>query len=317
MQNIPGAFTILLVMGLRLSTQGQAVSPRPKTAAAPAPLYSISFERKDPVAGLDASPAIKLPFDCTADGTVFVTMVPVGGQMQPPLYAPPPLLLTSVSPSGQANTFPLDQVTAQLYEVREVDHYASESSVIFLVKAARENRPAKQTYTKQDGTQGEFTRNTADRYSYIVLFNRDGEYKKTIETDVSIEIQHLGVFPSGTFLAFGYDQKDHSPRLEMLKDDGTLMRTLQISKNDVPESLLGTKDRSGNGPSVYIAPTQLVPYGHSVLVVQNKTTFPLLEVSESGEIRTIHPKIPEGMQIEGLIASDQNLYARVIPKDEG
>src|SRR5580698_177805 len=89
MQNIPGAFTILLVMGLRLSTQGQAVSPRPKTAAAPAPLYSISFERKDPVAGLDASPAIKLPFDCTADGTVFVTMVPVGGQMQPPLYAPP------------------------------------------------------------------------------------------------------------------------------------------------------------------------------------------------------------------------------------
>jgi len=317
MHNIASASTILLVIGLSLSVQGQAVASHSKPTAAPAPLYSISFERKDAVAGLDASPAIKLPFDCTADGTVFVTMVPVGGQMQPPLYTPPPLLLTSVSPSGHANTFPLDQVTEQLFDVREVDHYASESSVIFFVKAARENKPAKQTYTKTDGTQGEFTKNTADRHSYIVLFSRDGEYKKTIETDIPIEIQHIGVFPSGTFLAFGYDEKDHSPKLEMLKDDGTLMRTLQISKNDVPESLFGTKDGSGRGPAVYIMPVQLMPEEHSILVVQNKTAFPLLEVSEAGEIRAIHPELPKETQIEGLIASDQNLYARVNPKDEG
>jgi hypothetical protein len=317
MQNIANASAILLVIGLSLSAHGQAVTSRPKAIAAPAPLYSISFERKEAVAGLDASPAIKLPFSCTADGTVFVTMVPVGGQMQPPLYAPPPLLLTSVSPSGHASIFPLDQVTEQLYDVREVDHYASESSVIFLVKAARENKPAKQTYTKQDGAQGEFTRNTADRYSYIVLFSRDGEYKNTIEADVSIEIQRIGAFPSGTFLAFGYDEKDHSPKLEMLKEDGTLMRTLQIGKDDAPESLFGTRDGSGKGPAAYITPAQLVPEGHSILVVQNKTSFPLLEVSEAGEIRAIHPKLPKDTQIEGLIASDLNLYARVNPKDEG
>jgi hypothetical protein len=124
------------------------------------------------------------------------------------------------------------------------------------------------------------------------------------------------MFPSGAFLAFGYDQKDHSPKLAMLKDDGTLMRPLEIGKGEAPESLFGTKDGSGNGPAVYITPSQLVPEGHSILVVQNKTTFPLVEVSEAGEIRAIHPALPKEMQIEGVIASDQNLYARVNPASD-
>jgi hypothetical protein len=96
----------------------------------------------------------------------------------------------------------------------------------------------------------------------------------------------------------------------MLRDDGTLMRPLQIEKNDAPESLLGTKDGTGKGAAVYIAPAQLVPEGHSIIVVQNKTSLPLLEVSEFGAIRAIHPKLSKEMQIEGLISSDRNLYAR-------
>jgi hypothetical protein len=318
MQKVGDTSTILLAIGLSLSAQGQA-RPRAEgsTPAAAAPLYSISFERKDAVAGIDASPAIKLPFQCTSDGAVFVDMVPVGGRVQPPLYAPPPLLLVSVSPSGKAITFPLDQATEQLFDVREIDHYASDSRIVFLITAASENKPVQQEYTKSDGTQGQFTKNTAERHTYIVVFSRDGEHKKTIEADVAFEIKQIGMFPSGAFLAFGYDQKDHSPKLAMLKDDGTLMRPLEIGKGEAPESLFGTKDGSGNGPAVYITPSQLAPEGHSILVVQNKTTFPLVEVSEAGEIRAIHPALPKEMQIEGVIASDQNLYARVNPASDG
>lgn len=310
--------TLLLVVGLYLPAQGQANSRAEiKSQATPAPLYLISFERKDAVAGIDASPAIKLPFECTSDGTAFVTMVPLGGIMQPPLYAPPPLLLTSVSPSGHANTFPLDQATEQLYDVREVDHYVSESSVIFLVKAASENKPTKQTYSKPDGNQAEVTKNSAERHFYIVIFDRDGEHQKTVKIDDAFPIQRLGIFPSGAFLVFGYDEKEHSPQLAMLKDDGMLLRTLQIPKGDAPESLLGTKDGSGKGPAVYVAPTQFVPKGHSIIIVQNKSTFPLLEVNEGGAITAIPIKLPHGTQIDGLIPSEQNFYARVSPTTDG
>jgi len=314
MYRIGDALSFLLAVGLSLPVQGQAGS---SPTVSSAPLYSISFERKEAVPGVEASPAIKLPFECTSDGTVFVDMVPIGGQVQPPLYAPPPLLLTSVSPSGQSRTFPIDQATEQLYDVREVDHYAGESTVIFLVKAASENKPAEQIYTKPDGSQGNFTKNMAERHFYIVVFGRDGEHKKTIETDVSVEIQNIGVFPSGDFLAFGYDKADHSPKLVMLKDDGTLMRPLQIGKDDAPESLLGTRDGKGKGAAVYIAPAQLVPQGHSIILVQNRSSFPLLEISESGTIRAIHPKFSTETHIEGMISGDRNLYARVNPPSEG
>jgi len=311
--------SVFLMLGLSLSAQGQAKpkAEASRSAALPAPLYSISFERKDAVAGLDASPAIKLPFQCTNDGTAFVDMVPVGAQMHPPAYAPPPLLLTSVSPTGHANTFPLDQTTEQLFDVREIDHYAAESEVIFLIKAAKESKPIKQTYTKEDGSQSEITKNTADRNVYIITFNRDGEHKKTIEIDSGFRIQNVGVFPSGDFLIFGYDEKDHSPKLAMLKSDGTSLRPLEIPKNDAPDSMFGTKDDPGKGGAVYIAASQFVPAGHSIIVVQNKTTFPLLEVNEGGAITAIPTKLPRGMKIDGLIASDQHLHARVTPADDG
>lgn len=306
-------YLIVLLHGLAQS-QARARPEFPQSGA----LEAISFHEKDAVAGVDASPAIKLPFQCTGDGTVFITMVPLGGHVEPPLYNPPPLLLTSVSLSGRVNTFPLDQVTEQLYNVREIDHYASDSVVVFLVQASSENKPTSQTYKKPDGTEAEFSKNTAERHFYIITFDRDGRYKRTAEIeDIAFQIQRIGIFPSGSFLAFGYDNQDHSPKLSMLKDDGGLMRTLHLRKGVVPGSVLGTKENSGKGAAVYIAPSQFVPHDHSIVIVQNKTDFPILEVSEGGAIRVMRPKLPPGTQIEGLIESDQNLYARVNPTKDG
>ncbi|HEY6338381.1 MAG TPA: hypothetical protein VIW68_07790 [Candidatus Sulfotelmatobacter sp.] len=308
-------YVCLIMCGL--FAQGQVAYKTHSAHPSPAPLYSISFERKNAVSGIDASPAIKLPFDCTSDGIVFVTMVPVGGQLHPPTFAPPPLLLVSVSPSGRTHTFPLDQPTEQLFDVREVDHYASESNVIFTIQAAKENKPVTQTYTKPDGTEGEFTRNSAEHNFYVVIFDRDGNYQKTVKLDVSIQVQQLGMFPSGVFLAFGFGEETHAPQLVMLKEDGTLLRPLQIRKGYFPESMFDTKDGSGKGSAVHIAPTQLVPRERSIIVVQNKTDYPLLEVSESGEVRKIPTHLPKGTTIEGLIPSDLNVFARVNPQTDG
>jgi hypothetical protein len=308
-----GIAPVLLVLcGLFGQAQGQDHPASTSSFGSP-PLYQVSFERSDAVAGLDASPAIKLPFECTNDGTIFMSMVPLGGEMHPPTYAPLPLLLVSVSPSNRVHTFPLDQATEQLYDVREVAHYAAESRVIFLIKAASENQPVKQTYTKPDGMEADITKNAAERHLYIVVFDREGRYIKTIQIDVPIEVQQIGMFSTGVFLAFGYSEKDHSPKLVMLKDDGTLMRSLQIGKDDAPGSMLRTKDEGGQGPAVYVAPTQFVPHGHSIVLVQTKSTFPPLEISEGGEIRAIHPKLPKGTQIEGVIESDEDLFARINP----
>ena len=213
------------------------------------------------------------------------------------------MLLTSVSPAGLGKTFRLDQVP-ELYISSEEDHFASDSDVIFLVRASRENKPVKQAYTV--GSQhGESNGNAAEQHLYIVSFNRDGEYRRTTEIGDAFRILQIAVFPSGTFLVFGYDPKDHSPKLAMLKEDGALLKFLEIPKGDAPESIISGAD----APRAHaIAPTELVPEGRAILVVQKETTFPLLEVSEGGAVRAIHPKLPRGEQIEAAIPADQNLY---------
>lgn len=308
--------SLFLGTGLAASCQGQTPSQL-MTQTQDVPQYRISFQRKEPVTGINASPALKLPFECTTDGTAFITMLPAGGLMQPPLYVPPPLLLVSISLSGQTHTFPIDQPTEQLYNTREIDHYASDSAVVFLVEAARENKPIKRTYTKSDGTSGEYSDNGAERHMFLLFFDRDGSYKRTSELDIGFRAVHVGVFPSGTLLAFGYDRKDHSTKLAMVKEDGTLLRPLQIGKGDAPESMFGTKDASGKGPAAYVAPAEFVPFVHSIILVQNKSAFPLLVVSEGGAIRAIHPRLPKGVVLNSVIVSDHDLFARVTGSEQG
>ncbi len=275
-------------------------------ASAAAPVYRVSFVRGDAVPGISATGAIKLPFQCTSDGNIFVSFVstvPANSGLPPPPPGPPPMLLTSVPWAGRGQTFRLDQVP-ELYISSEEDHFASDSDVIFLVRASRENKPVKQTYTV-GSYHGESASNTAEQHLYIVTFSRDGEYRRTIEIGDAFRILQIAVFPSGTFLAFGYDTKDHSPKLAMLKEDGALLKFLEIPKGDAPESLITGPDT----PRPHtIAPTELVPESRSILVVQKQTSYPLLEVSEGGAVRAIHPKLPRGEQIEAAIPADQNLY---------
>lgn len=64
--------------------------------------------------------------------------------------------------------------------------------------------------------------------------------------------------------------------LAMLNDDGTLLKILEIPTNSAPASMFGTLDRSGRGPAIFAKPVPLVPYCDSIIVVLNKSKFPLL-----------------------------------------
>ena len=305
--------TLLFATALSFRAEGQAGSEAAAgSISTEVPAYRVTFERRDPVPGVTASGAIKLPFVCTTDGTVFVSFlndtVPAGVGLPGPPPVLPPLRLVSFSTTGKGQTFDLAQVN-DLYISSELDHYVGESEVVFLVRAAREYKPQKKTYRIKGGGQGEYTSNAVEQRQYILIYGRDGTYRKTIEAeDLPLRIENLGVFPSGTFLAFGYDAKDESPRLAMLKEDGTLLMPLEFKKGDVPESMIG---KAGGARPGVIAPAQFVPDGRSIIIVQKESTFPLLEVSEGGALEAIHPKLSRNSSIKALIPSDRNLYAIV------
>ncbi|MGA7751247.1 MAG: hypothetical protein WCB05_00395, partial [Candidatus Sulfotelmatobacter sp.] len=65
--------SLSLLLGLSSLASGEAKSkPAP---APPAPFFRITFEREEPVAGVTATGAVAVPFECTSDGTAFVNML--------------------------------------------------------------------------------------------------------------------------------------------------------------------------------------------------------------------------------------------------
>lgn len=197
---------------------------------------------------MNSTPAVELPFKCTNDGTIFVTFeggVPANSGLMPPLI--PAQQFVSITPPDRAQVFRLDQIP-ELFVSKEIDHYPSDSEVVFLVRASRENKPEKRTVSwGKEGAKREYTVNAAEQHLYIVSFSRDGQYKHTVEIDNAFSIENVGVFPTGIILAFGFDKSDYSPKLAMLKQDGTLLKFLEIPKGDAPDSLLGGQDSPRRG----------------------------------------------------------------------
>ncbi len=299
---------VFLVTIWAVFTWGQSGSSGKKNKQSfDAPLYDISFKQGDPIPGIGAMPAIRLPFQCTADGTVFVTMVqPLGTDPKPRFLAKLSLspLVVSVARAGEAHSFLLDKVPG-LVDVTYIDQFASDSKVIFLLRASRDDGEGSMRLNEDESAPKK------EHHLFIAVFDRSGNYQKTMQMDDAIEVYQLGIFPSGNYLVYGYDKVDHAPVLVMLKDDTTILSFLSIPKGDVPDSALGTLHGDGKGPSAYLGQVQFLGQGHSIYVSQNKAKFPLLEVSEAGAIRPIHAKLESGTQIKMLIPSDENLYALV------
>jgi len=286
----------------------------------PVPAYRISFERRDPIPGIAASREISGPIECTPDGTAFLNMVIRTGPEQMSSssrlvrLSPPIEILVSASLSGEAHEFRLDQLH-DLHDVKQKAHYATDSELAILVIAAPEDKQGKESFVTSDGVKHEVAANVAERHDYLVIFDRDGTYRKTIQLDDAMVLLRVGVFASGNLLAFGFDRVDRSPKLALFNSDGSLLRFLEIPKGDVPTSMLRSQDSEGKGPAVFVAPTQFVPYRDSIIVVQNETRFPLLDVNEAGAVSAIKPKLPQGVLVDSLIPSDANLYALGEGKD--
>jgi hypothetical protein len=288
---------------LPLHAQTKA-TPQGKPSPPAVPLYDIRFQVGEPVPGASASPVIFLPFQCTSGGTVFVEMAGANND-----YAS--RLLTSFSLAGEAHVFRLEQATG-LYDVANVSHYVTDAGVIFLVEAATEDKQGKMVAISPSGERHELARNVAEHHLYVLSFDREGRYQRKVEIDDdTLHVQQIGMFPSGMFLAYGFDRVTHTPRLAMLNDDGTTLKYLQVPDVDVPESALHTRDASRKGPADVLSLIQLAPERDSIIVVQSNSKFPLLEVSEAGTIRAIRLKLAGGEMVDMLIPSDEGLYASV------
>jgi hypothetical protein len=281
--------------------------------ADPIPSYQISLRMADPVPGIPFSPVTQSNPSCAADGTMLVHFV----EFSPRQFVPKSSFY-SISPSREAHSFQLDQVP-NFYDLSVDGSYLGESEVVFLVSGAAEYKEGTRSAVLPDGEKKEWKANVAEHHNYIFVYDRGGHFKQVIQLENNFSIQSLGVFSGGTFLAYGFDNASRSPRLGLVKEDGTLIEYLQLLEDYLPPDLKKAQQAQKHSPSLaplILGQAQFVALGSNIIVASTWSRGPLLEISEAGAIRAIPVKLSKDEVIGSVLASETALYVRAIPASE-
>jgi hypothetical protein len=188
-------------------------------------------------------------------------------------------------------------------------------SAIYIGVDGTEN-PKQETATVEDenGQKLTFHRVTGEQHRYIARFNKDGTYKGAMMLHLPFYVSTFGVFDSGTFVAQGLDE-NKIPRIAMLDSSGQLIRYLQLEKDmsavsEVPARELKRGGDETTDASVIVMFSQFTPSNGKILFLRSLASMRVYEIQESGEVRAVKVKGPEGYDVEGLIATDRNWLIR-------
>ncbi len=225
----------------------------------------------------------------------------------------------SVSLSREVHSFSFDQIP-HIYDLMIGDAYIGESEVVVQIWGATEYQEGKRHITFPNGETKESTADVAEHHHYILVYGRDGRFKRMVQLDDSFRIHALGVFSGGSFLAYGFDNASKSPRLALLRGDGTLLQYLQVPDNYLPSYLKKAQEEEKQNPSqprsMSLGHVILVPSDRHIMIAAVDSRLPLLEVSEAGAVRAIPLKIPKDQIVETVFASETSLYLRIKPASE-
>ena len=295
-----GIVSLLLAGASVLGQTAPAKSPAAEGAAkrvswTALPQESLTFSRRVVPEGLPQSPAITAPLRCSPNGTPF---------MEFPL---PPTFMTralvSVTKSGKVTTYASGNNIPGLQDVSQIAYFPQDKYVYYLVEA-REN-----SFLPADSDK-------SPRRYYSVKYAADGTLESTTPLDITTGPLRIGIFPSGALAIMGVDPVEHIPQLVLLDSKGSNSHLVDIDGAGLydPGQLrrfypkAADSDPGGSGSSLVASSTQFVSYGDNLLLVQMGTDYPIVELGESGILRSLPLHLPAGSIIESFIQSSERLW---------
>jgi len=279
-------------------------TPPAKPAPPPIPVFDIKLTPDDSAVSIaypDNAPMI--PALCDANGNPFVKVYGTDG-----------MHILAFTPKG---AIPFD--TRQITDVPEpelTNYFFVRSSGIFLLVLGMENtRKEEQSIIDEQGREGKRLVTKGEYRYYIARFDRDGTYKGALKLDSGFHYQQLAAFDSGVFVVAGLDE-NNTPRVALLNSSGQMLTYVQLPKDitDRPKSAAKSFEASfGSTASmdVITGSSQFFSYNENVLLERAGNIAPIYEIRESGEVRAVRLKIPNGLTLDHFIPSDHNWFIAV------
>lgn len=266
---------------------------------------AVQFREVGPVNGIIASPVIESPIQCS-NGTAFVHMFDPPDFSQSKLY--------SVSPSSSAHAYSTKLID-DLYGVSVRRYYPTDNGVIMLVEATRSREQNDRTTVRSDNTH--LTRNgySGERGQFIVRFDQDGSYRGSVAIDDYVRVDQIAMFDSGVYLALGVENQIKRMHLLLIKADGTVLRFLDVSKEVTGLSDSQAKAVVKGMPDSFVMMpfTQFVRFQNNILVVFPGSNLPILEVRDTGQVRSISLQLPHGQMAHTIFTGESRWYVSTSP----
>lgn len=224
--------------------------------------------------------------------------------------------LVSISADGQR------VVRFSAFKVSDIDNpkfyqYFVGGSDIYVL--TRSSKPTDEMMKLRTPNGDIVTQRKFSTKDYIVQFQRDGTFVRSVVLDIPFTPQQIGAFPSGGFLVAGA-AKDGSfrPMVALVKADGQLDRYVEL-KGDIRPAQADKKEDAkdpvalprwrtegeGSKQSLTVAEnlSLIVPDGRNLLLLRSGQKTPIFSISPGGDVRAIIPDVPAGFTLYDLRTS--------------
>jgi hypothetical protein len=190
----------------------------------------------------------------------------------------------------------------------------SQSGVAFRVTGIDDEKLEIRTWTDEQGRPHTEKDATNATIPYIARFDKDGTYKSAIKLDLPFIVFKFAAFNSGNLIAQGPDQ-NKVPRVALLDASAQFLRYLDLRKDISTSRSVSAEEIKCEGCTADIGSVvfngYFTPWQDKILFKRELNGGArVYEIQESGDVRSVDIKPPEGYEIGGLIPSDRNWLLR-------
>lgn len=313
-------FLLLACVGLSQAVAGQkAVKPTASSDASPdasptaqqdtIPTITLEFKKDAAIPGVPASWDYETYIPCTATG---VPVVAFPKPYDPAHYDPMDAAtfmpsIYSLDPKG-GHSYSVAMVP-DLYDLRYSGYLVANSLVGVRVNATPDPTRGPRTIQMPHGaTRTLPNAYTGERREYLIEFDLDGNYKKTLQFPEIYSFARIAALPDGKFVAAAYDRANRVPRLVVLDSNLHILAPLQIpegladdpvlQQGETGEALNAAKAQSSMGSWMFGTARD------RVLLYKAHSGSPVLEVGAGGSVREVPVQTLPDYQMERVIAAN-------------
>jgi len=151
----------------------------------------------------------------------------------------------------------------------------------------------------------------------VLIYDRKGVLQNVVTIPPGIDVKSIGLYRSGDLLIVAINRSSNTASLFVLDNKGNIKHKFLLFDNDYNRNAKTEQPLADLIPDGALAFLQIIPHGENLLLFPQMTSHEILEVNESGVVRSVHLQLPAGATLASFLSStDTSWKIKTIAKTD-